>query len=77
MTAVLFDDIDVLTAPAPTSAAPRLTLAPEPQQVTRRVRRLPVDTGGDPLVDATTRLLSVPVRHMYAALWRMGLIEVR
>jgi hypothetical protein len=66
MTAVLFDDIDV-------APAPPLALAP----ATRRVRRAPIDTGGDPMVDATTRLLSIPLRHMYAALWRMGLIEVR
>ena len=29
------------------------------------------------MVDAATRLLSIPLRHMYAALWRVGLIEVR
>jgi hypothetical protein len=70
MTAVLLDDIDVVTTTAP---AARLALAPEP----KRVRRAPIDAGGDPMVDATTRLLSIPLRHMYAALWRMGLIEVR
>jgi hypothetical protein len=74
MTAVLLDDIDVVTTTAP---AARLALAPEPQQATKRVRRTPIDTGGDPMMDATTRLLSIPLRHMYAALWRMGLIEVR
>jgi hypothetical protein len=68
MTAVLLDDIDV-------APAPPLALAPAP--ATRRVRRAPIDTGGDPMVDATTRLLSIPLRHMYAALWRIGLIEVR
>ncbi|SPM37056.1 Mycobacterium rhizamassiliense ORFan [Mycobacterium rhizamassiliense] len=31
---------------------------------------------GDPLVDGAARLLSVPVRHVYAALWRVGLIDV-
>jgi hypothetical protein len=29
------------------------------------------------MVDATARLLSIPLRHVYAALWRMGLIDVR
>jgi hypothetical protein len=40
-------------------------------------RPAPIGTGGDPLSDAAARLLSVPVRHVYALLWRMGLIEVR
>lgn len=31
---------------------------------------------GDPLIDATTRLLSVPVRQAYALLWRVGLLVV-
>jgi hypothetical protein len=74
MTAVLLDDVDVVTTTPP---APRLTLAPEPQRVIKRVRRSPIDTGGDPMVDAATRLLSIPLRHMYAALWRVGLIDVR
>jgi hypothetical protein len=73
MTAVLLDDIDVATATPP---AARLALAPE-QQATRRIRRAPIDTGGDPMVDAATRLLSIPLRHVYAALWRVGVIEVR
>ena len=78
MTAVLLDDVNVMTtaAPAPTPA-PWLTLAPEQQRAARRVRRSPIDTSGDPMVDATARLLSIPLRHVYAALWRMGLIEVR
>jgi hypothetical protein len=33
--------------------------------------------GGDPLVETTVRLLSIPVRQLYAVLWRLGLIEVR
>jgi hypothetical protein len=77
MTAVLLDDIDVaVTTPRAVTAAPKLTLASEPQAATR-VRRSPIDTGGDPMVDAAARLLSIPLRHMYAALWRVGLIEVR
>ena len=42
--------------------APRPRAAPPPQ--------------GDPMVDAATRLLSIPLRELYAVLWRMGLIEV-
>ena len=29
------------------------------------------------MVDASARLLSIPLRHVYAVLWRVGLIEVR
>jgi hypothetical protein len=65
MTAVLFDE--VVTAPA----APRPTVAPAP----KRNPRPPV-AGGDPMVDAASRLLSIPLRHLYAALWRVGVIEV-
>ena len=32
---------------------------------------------GDPLVDGAARLLSVPLRHVYAALWRVGVLEVQ
>jgi hypothetical protein len=40
-------------------------------------RPAPIGVGGDPLSDAATRLLSIPVRHVYALLWRLGLLEVR
>ncbi|OBI84342.1 Rv1535 family protein [Mycobacterium sp. 1245805.9] len=65
MTAVLFDE--VVAAPA----APRPNVAPAP----KRAPRPPV-AGGDPMVDAASRLLSIPLRHLYAALWRVGVIEV-
>ena len=49
-------------------------------QAPKKVAR-PVQTGhfgaGDPLVDCAARLLSIPVRHAYAALWRIGIIEVQ
>lgn len=70
MTAVLYDD--VVTLPP----APKLQAAPQPKPVAKR-RPQPQFGGGDPLVDAATRLLSIPLRHMYAALWRVGVIEVR
>ena len=38
--------------------------------------RPPIGAGGDPLADAATHLLSIPVRQVYAVLWRLGLIEV-
>jgi len=70
MTAVLYDDV-VTTAPAP-----RLTLAPAQTQASKRPPRPQIGAGGDPLVDAATRLLSIPLRQVYAVLWRIGLIEV-
>jgi hypothetical protein len=69
MTAVLYDEV-VTTAPAP-----QLTLVSAPRQVSKR-RSQPVVAGGDPLVDGAARLLSVPLRHLYAALWRAGVLEV-
>jgi hypothetical protein len=78
MTAVLLDDLDVVTTVPPTpTPAPWLTLAPERRRAAKRVHRSQIDTSGDPMVDATARLLSIPLRHVYAALWRMGLIGVR
>jgi hypothetical protein len=73
MTAVLLDDVDVVPR---IPVAPMLTLAPTPKQTPKRVQRAPA-VGGDPMVDMAARLLSIPLRHVYAALWRVGLIEVR
>jgi hypothetical protein len=83
MTAVLIDDVldvldvadvvDLVTSPP---APPRLSLAPEPGPARKRLPQSPIG-GGDPLVDGAATLLSVPLRHMYAVLWRMGVIEVR
>ncbi|OBH89089.1 Rv1535 family protein [Mycobacterium sp. E2733] len=68
MTAVLFDDV-VTTSPGAS-----LTLTPAP--AAKRRRREPIG-GGDPMVDAAARLLSIPLRQVYAVLWRVGVIEVR
>ncbi|WP_245553527.1 Rv1535 domain-containing protein [Nocardia veterana] len=32
--------------------------------------------GSDPLTGALTQLLTVPVRELYAVLWRIGVIDV-
>ena len=65
MTAVLYHDVE--------TPAPRLqTTTPSP----KRRRRPAIDFGGDPLVDASARLLSIPLRHVYAVLWRVGVVEV-
>ncbi|OBG39989.1 Rv1535 family protein [Mycobacterium sp. E3198] len=65
MTAVLFDEVVTV------ATAPRPTVAPAPKRTPR-----PAAVGGDPMVDAASRLLSIPLRHLYAALWRVGVIEV-
>jgi hypothetical protein len=67
MTAVLNDD--VVTNPP----AARPTATP---QAPKRAQRPTVGAGGDPLVDGAARLLSIPLRQVYAVLWRVGLIEV-
>jgi hypothetical protein len=79
MTAVLYDEV-VTVAPARKltvvrDAAP--IQAPAPKKVTRRADSQPFGAGGDPLVDGAARLLTIGVRHVYAALWRVGLLEVQ
>ena len=83
MTAALHDEV-VTAAPAR-----KLTLVREaapiaatrqvsaPKKVTRRVDGQPFGYFGDPLVDGAAHLLSIPLRHVYAVLWRVGVLEVR
>jgi hypothetical protein len=76
MTAVLYDEV-VTATPAPrlrAVPAPKPTAAPAPKQASRRLDNQPI--GGDPLVAGAARLLCIPVRQVYAALWRLGLLEV-
>lgn len=61
MPAVLYDDADTA-----------VTAGPPP----KRVPQSPIGAGGDPMVDAAARLLSIPLRNVYAALWRVGVIEI-
>jgi hypothetical protein len=70
MSAVLYDDV-VTTPPAR-----GLTVSSAPKQASRRPHRSPIGAGGDPMVDAAARLLIIPLRQLYAVLWRVGLIEV-
>ncbi|OBB95600.1 Rv1535 family protein [Mycobacterium sp. 852002-40037_SCH5390672] len=82
MTAALHDEV-VTVAPARALTVVRDTATiPAPAQAPvatarRRADTPPLGTGGDPLVDGAARLLSVPLRHVYAALWRVGVLEVR
>ncbi len=39
-------------------------------------KRVSIEAGSDPLIDTVARLLSIPLRQVYAMLWRVGLIEV-
>ncbi|MEV6137077.1 Rv1535 domain-containing protein [Nocardia sp. NPDC051990] len=35
-----------------------------------------VGVGPDPLTGALTEVLTVPLRELYAVLWRLGVIEI-
>lgn len=75
MTAALHNDV-VTVASAPKLRVVRdVPPAPASKKVARRLDAQPFGTGGDPLVDGAARLLSIPLRHLYAALWRVGLLE--
>lgn len=79
MTAALYDEV-VTVAPVRTLTVVRdadTIQAPAPKKATRRAPNAPFGSGGDPLVDGATRLLSIPLRHLYAALWRAGVLEVQ
>jgi hypothetical protein len=76
MTAVMYDEVVTVT-PAPqlrAVPAPRLPAASAPKQASRRLDNQPIE--GDPLVVGATRLLCIPVRQLYAALWRLGVLEI-
>lgn len=75
MTAVLFDEV-VAVAPARNlRVVPDTTKAPAPKKNARPASALPF--GHDPIVDGVAILLTYPVRHVYAALLRAGVLEVR
>jgi hypothetical protein len=83
MTAALNNEV-VAVAPARRLRVVRHTdVAQAPVQTTSRTKAIRavssqlVGAGSDPLLDGTARLLSIPVRHMYAALWRVGVLEVQ
>ncbi|OBG64601.1 MULTISPECIES: Rv1535 family protein [unclassified Mycobacterium] len=78
MTAALYDEV-VTVAPARKLTVVRdveTTRAPAPKKATRRGNPQPV-LAGDPLVEGATRLLSIPLRHLYAALLRAGVLEIQ
>ena len=76
MTAVLYNE-EVVTA----TSTPRLRVVPDPaptvQLAPKAAKRSDApQMSGDLLVDGAARLLCVPLRQLYAALWRAGVIEV-
>ncbi|HEV7418930.1 MAG TPA: Rv1535 domain-containing protein [Mycobacterium sp.] len=36
----------------------------------------PVGVNSDPLTDVVARVLTVPLRDLYAVLWRTGIVEI-
>lgn len=77
MTTALYDEV-VTVAPVRTltvvrdvETAEATVAAPAPKKAIKQ----PV-FAGDPLVEGATRLLSIPLRHLYAALLRAGVLEV-
>ncbi|OBI36462.1 hypothetical protein A5709_16290 [Mycobacterium sp. E1386] len=82
MTAALYDEV-VTQAPARTLTVVRdveTTRAPAPKKAPKKAPSKAIKQpilAGDPLVEGATRLLSVPLRHFYAALWRVGVLEVQ
>ena len=79
MTAVLYDEV-VTATPAPrlrAVPAPTPTAVPAPKRTSRRPQdQLDQLIGGDPLVVGAARLLCIPLRQLYAALGRAGVLEV-
>ncbi|OBG97415.1 hypothetical protein A9X05_05370 [Mycobacterium sp. E3298] len=78
MTAALHDEV-VTAAPTRKLTVVRdveTTRAPAPKKVSRRGNP-PHVVVGDPLVEGATRLLSIPLRHLYAALLRAGVLEIQ
>jgi hypothetical protein len=76
MTAVLHDEV-VNVAPARKLTVVRdTTPAPAPKRASRRPDGTTIVIS-DPLVDGAAHFLAIGVRHVYAALWRVGVLDVR
>ena len=75
MTAALYDEVVTATT-APTLHVVRDVPAAPATKKAHRVGQAFV-AANDPLVDGAARLLSVPLRHVYAALWRIGVLEIQ
>lgn len=71
MTAALYDEVVTATQTPKLRVVPQPTAAPK--HVSKQSDRL---FAGDPLVEGAARLLSIPLRQLYAALWRAGVLEI-
>ena len=82
MTAALHDEVATVAPARPlrvvrdVETTQATISAPAAKKATRRAGTQPV-FAGDPLVEGATRLLSIPLRHLYAALLRVGVLEVQ
>jgi hypothetical protein len=79
MTAVLYDEVVTATPARRLRAvsAPTPMPVPAPKRTSKRPQdQLDQLIGGDPLVVGAARLLCIPLRQLYAALWRAGVLEV-
>jgi hypothetical protein len=79
MTAVLYDEVVTATPARRLRVVPAPT--PMPVPAPKRTSKRPIDhldwlISGDPLVAGAARLLCIPMRQLYAALWRAGVLEV-
>jgi hypothetical protein len=74
MTAALYDEVTVAAAPKLHVVRDGSAIQPAAPKTARRVENRPYS---DPLVDGAARLLTVPVRHVYAALLRIGVLDVQ
>ncbi len=76
MTAAFHDDVTPVAPVRPLRVVRDTDRVQAPEKAARPAIKQPI-FAGDPLVEGATRLLSIPLRHVYAALWRVGVLEVQ
>jgi hypothetical protein len=76
MTAVLHDEVAAVAPVRKLTLVRDTTPAPAPKKATRRAESTTIVIS-DPLVDGAAHFLAIGVRHVYAALWRAGVLDVR
>ena len=76
MTAAFYDQVVTVAPDRKLTVVRDATPAPAPTKATRRAET-PTIVISDPLVDGAAHFLAIGVRHVYAALWRVGVLDVR